>query len=190
MARDLTAGMIAEVDATSLSPIFLIKAEFDSGDVRFWTGYTDITWNMEVYTGSGHLLTINAVTETQELVANGVDVTLSGLPSSLVSLALSEDYQGRPLTIWFGCINETTGQIVANPYMVFKGRMDVMVIEDDAETATITIANESDLIGLRDSKERRYTDEDQKAEYPGDKGFEFVSLAQDIALSWGAGRND
>jgi hypothetical protein len=189
MARDLTAGMITEVDASSLRPIFLIKAEFDSGDLRFWTGYGNITYDSETYVGSGQLLEIQQISETQELVANSVDVVLNGVPSSLVSTALSEDYQGRPLSIWFGALDEN-GAIVADPYLVFKGQMDVMEINDDGETATIAVTNESSLIGLRDNKERRYTDEDQKAEYPNDRGFEFVALSQDVELDWGAGRND
>lgn len=186
MARDLTAGMITEIDATELSPIFLIKGEFDSGDLNFWTGYGEITWNSDIYTGSGTLLNINEVSETQELVANGVDLSLNGIPSSLVSLALSEDYQGRPLSIWFGAL-DSNGAVVSDPTLVFKGKMDIMVIDDNADDAIITVSCESDLIGLRDSKERRYTDEDQKSEYPNDRGFEFVSTSQDITLTWGAG---
>lgn len=186
MARDLTSGMIDEVDASQLSPIFLIKGEFDGGDVRFWSGYGEITFNSEVYTGSGNLLGIDSIDESQELVANGVTVTLNGVSSSLVSVAQNEDYSGRPLTVWFGCLS-STGAIISNPYMMFKGRMDVIVIEDDGETCSISVNVESDLIGLRDSKERRYTDEDQKAEYPGDRGFEFVALSQDVTLSWGVG---
>lgn len=186
MARDLTVGMITEIEASELKPLFLLKAEFDSGDVLFWTGYGQIVWNAETYTGAGNLLAIDQIAETQELVANGVNITLSGIPSSLVSLTLAEPYQGRPLTIWFACMDDS-GTIVADPYMFFKGRMDIMVIEDDGETSKIEVAVENDLIALRDSKERRYTDEDQKAEYPDDRGFEFVATSQDITLSWGAG---
>lgn len=186
MVRDLTAGMITEIDAKELRPLFLVKAEFTSGDVNFWTGHGEITYNSETYTGAGNLLDVSNLAETQELIANGVDVTLTGLPSSLVALALSEPYQGRPLTIWFGCL-DGAGTLIADPYMIFKGLMDVMVIEDDAQTAKITVAAESSLIALRDSKERRYTDEDQKSEYPEDEGFAFVALSQDVTLSWGAG---
>lgn len=186
MARSMTSGMLTEISASELRPLFLIKAEFDSGDVLFWTGYGSIVWNSETYTGAGQLLAIDQVRETQELVAQGVDLTLSGIPQELVAIALAENYQGRPLTIWFGCL-DSAGSVVDDPYMIFKGRMDVMVIEDDAETARIVVSSESDLIGLRDSKERRYTDEDQKAEYEGDRGLEFVALSQDVLLSWGAG---
>lgn len=188
MARDITAGVISELDAQELSPIFLIRAEFDSGDVNFWTGYGSLSYGGNTYTGSGHLLDIEGIRETQELVANGVDVTLSGLPTSLVALALSENYQGRPLTIDFAVL-DSDAAIIADPYQCFKGRMDVMLIEDDGREAKITVTSESDLIGLRDNKERRYTDEDQQAEYPGDLGFEFVSLSQDVTLTWGAGRS-
>ena len=212
MARDLSAGLITAVDSTSLSPVFLIKAEFDGGDLRFWTGYNEVAFNGEIYQGSGELIQLQEVTETQELVANNVDISLNGIPATLVSTALAEDYQGRPISVYFGIFEpsnttnliDTWGLIddinlwddgdtkieITNAYLMFKGQMNVMSIEDNGETASILMSNESSLIGLRDSKERRYTDEDQKSEYPNDKGFEFVALSQDVELNWGQGRSD
>lgn len=189
MARDITSGFETEIDAKNLAPIILIKAEFDSGDLRFWTGYGEITFNSEVYTGSGDLIKMNSVEETQSLSANNVAFELSGIPSSLVSIALSEDYQGRIITAWFGVL-DNNGAIIADPYQIFSGYMDVMNIQDDGETATITVNSESELIILRESRERRYTPEDQKQDYPLDLGLDFVPLIQDVELTFGAGRTD
>jgi len=189
MARDITSGFQTEIEASTLSPIILIKAEFDSGDLRFWTGYNDITYDSEVYTGSGDLIKMERVSETQALSANGVSFELSGIPSSIVSIALSEDYQGRTITSWFGVL-DASGAIISDPYQIFKGIMDTMVIADDGETAKVTVNSESELITLKESGERRYTPEDQKQDYPSDEGLDFVPIIQDIELSFGAGRED
>ena len=127
MARSLTSGMINEVSASELKPLFLVKAEFDSGDVTFWTGYGPLEWNGDTYTGSGQLLSIDQIRETQELVAQGVDLTLSGIPQELIAIALAEQYQGRPLSIWFACM-DSNNTIIADPYMFFRGFMDIFAV--------------------------------------------------------------
>jgi hypothetical protein len=189
MARDITSGFEAEIDASVLRPIILIKAEFDSGDLRFWTGYGELTYDSEIYTGSGDLIQMNRVDETQSLTANNVSFELSGIPSSLVSIALAEDYQGRPINAWFGVL-DSNFSLIADLYQIFSGYMDTMQIEDDGLNAKIRVNSESELIVLKESKERRYTPEDQKQDYPSDLGLDFVPLIQDIELTFGAGRAD
>ena len=44
---------------------------------------------------------------------------------------------------------------------------------------------ESKLIDLERSRARRYTSEDQKIDYPDDKGLDFIADLQDKAVVWG-----
>lgn len=185
MARDITAGFQTEIEADQLSPILLYKAEFDSGDVRFWSGYGELTFNAETYVGSGQLLNITRVEETSDLVANNVTIELSGIPASIISIALTEDYQSRPVTVWFGVI-DTNGALVADPYQIFKGKIDIMNMMDNGNDGVIKVLCESDLIDLNNARERRYTAEDQKSDFPSDLGLDFVAKIQDIEIQWGA----
>ena len=63
--------------------------------------------------------------------------------------------------------------------------MDVMSIQESGEQATINITGESRLIDLEIARERRYTSEDQKIDFPDDKGLEFVADLQDKQIIWG-----
>ena len=63
--------------------------------------------------------------------------------------------------------------------------MDTMGIEDTGDTANISLTAESRLIDLERSRERRYTSEDQKIDYPNDKGLEFIADLQDKEIVWG-----
>lgn len=189
MARDITSGFQTEIEADVLRPIMMVHGEFDSGDLRFWSGYGELDWNGDIFTGSGDLLKMNSVGETQSLTANNVTFELSGLPTSIVAIALGENYQGRRITAYFAVLDENFA-LIADPYVVFSGFMDVMTISDSGDEATITINCESDLIILKESRERRYTPEDQKQDYPNDKGLDFVPIIQDIELTFGAGRTD
>ena len=63
--------------------------------------------------------------------------------------------------------------------------MDVMTVDDDGATAQISITAESKLIDLERSRARRYTSEDQKIDFPNDKGLEFITGLQDKTIVWG-----
>lgn len=185
MARTLSAGMITEVTAKSLYPLWIIKAEFDSGDLNIWTGIGPLTYNAETYTGAGNVLSISRIVEATNLEAQGAQFTLSALPAATLSLALNEDYQGRMLSCWFACM-DATGALVSTPYLQYKGRMDVLDILEAGETATLTMRVENLIVDFRRVKERRYTIEDQKQDYPLDKGLQFIPQLQDMAVVWGA----
>lgn len=186
MARDLSAGFESEIVEKDLRPVLLVKAEFDSGDVILNTSERDITYDGDTYLGSGVLLNISPVQETQKLQANGVQFTLNGIPSSLVSIALSEEFQFRPITMFFG-VRDSSYDLISDPYKLFSGKMDVMEINDDGENSAITIQAENDMIDFKVSRERFYTDEDQKTEYPADVGLEFIASLQDKEVTWGQG---
>lgn len=183
MTRDLTAGMVTQVTADALAPIYLFEGLFDSGALRFWTGYGSITWNGVEWTGAGDLIGISDLTESQELKAVGASITLSGMPSELIAVALLEEYQGRDINVYLGAMQGS--QIVADPYLLFGGIADVMAIEEAGETASITMTVESRLIDLERARLRRYEHEDQQLDFAGDLGFEYVPTLQDKAILFG-----
>lgn len=186
MARSLTAGVVTEVTGDSLAPILLVKLEFDSGDLNLWTGIGDLVFDGDTYTGAGDLLAFSPIEETDELKAVGLTATLSGIPSSLISIALAEDYMGRPVSVWFGVLSGDPPALVADPVKVFAGLIDTMPIEDAGETATIQVTMENRLARLEESRARRYTPEDQAIDYPGDLGLDFVVALNDgREIVWG-----
>ena len=184
MARTLGTNFEAELAAGEVQPFFAVRMDFDGDIVTVWNGYGEITIDSETYVGSADFLNLREIIETSEVQANSVNVTLTGLDASLVSAALSESYQGRSLKIYFGFL-DNTGAIIDTPYIIFSGRMDVMTIEDAGATANIGVTAESRLIDLDRSRTRRYTSEDQKIDYPNDKGLEMVASLQDKQITWG-----
>lgn len=170
MSRSLSTEMQAVASAELLRPIYLIDMEFTSGDVYFWSGVGNLTFNSNSYIGAGDLLSIGSVSETAELQANGATVTLTGIKQSLVTIARDEPYQGRPLTIRLGALDDS-GDLIASPVIIFSGFMDVMTISDSGDSSTISISVENKLIAFERSSVRRYTNEDQKIDHPSDKGF-------------------
>ena len=187
--RTLTGAIDTELGQSTTAPRWLVKMEFDSGDVRLWNGLGDLTFDSEVYTGAGRLVSIEPIQETQQTVASGVRMSLSIQPTSdqpdavdaILNIALSEEYQGRPVTIWRAPIDYTDGALIADPFIRFKGKMDVMQDSELPGSAIITITAENRLIDLERSRRRTYTPEDIKASYAGDTFFDEVAdLTSDI----------
>lgn len=183
MPRAVTTAFATAVAAGTVQPCLLVEGLFDSGAVRLWTGYGPLTWGANTFTGAGTLIGISNVAETNKVEANGTKIMLTGIDSSVVSLALSEPYQGRIVNVYLGLFS--SGALVADPDLLFAGRADVMTLADDGATCTIELAVEGRLVDLQRGRPRRYTDQDQKIDYPTDKGLEFVVAIQDKVVKWG-----
>lgn len=186
MSRDLTVAAAAAIAAGTVRPVLFYAGEFAAGTVRLWTGVGTITWDGQSWTGAGNLLGMSSIQETTQIRAAGLSVSLSGVSSALISLALTDAQQGADGKVWLGFL-DATGAVIADPALAFQGRLDVPEIVDGGETCSITISYESRLIDLERARERRYTSEDQRIDYPDDRGFDFVPGLQDAVIPWGRG---
>jgi hypothetical protein len=181
--RGLTNDMVTEVSASQLSPILLASLSFAT-PVHIWTGYGTITVGSTAYLGIGTLGSISPVEETTDLAARGISMQLSGVPTAMLAVALTENYQGRECSVLFGAL-QASGALVSSPVTIFSGRMDVMSINDDGQNATIGMTAENKLVDFRRPREVRYTDQEQKNLFPSDKGLEFVTAIQEKQIYWG-----
>jgi hypothetical protein len=169
-----------------------------------WTGYGNLTIGDKTYLGAGQVLNISSVSETTEMEAKGATITVSGIPSSFLSLALQEPYQGRECRIFFavvisqkllqengGLIFTEGGDIIVTEASgisfteIFSGELDQMNIEENADTSVISVTAENVLIKLERPVVRRFTNEDQKSRFPNDRGLEYVAGLQDKDILWG-----
>ena len=105
MSRTLSDGIVSVLTAEAIQPFFAVQMFFDTQTLNFWTGLGELTVGGVTYTGTGQLMQISELSETAEISAKGATITLSGIPSNLISLALTEPYQGRLCKIYFGAID-------------------------------------------------------------------------------------
>ena len=208
MSREVGAIQSA-LEASEIQPLFAVQLMLDAQPLYFWTGLGDLTIDGITYVGTGQFLAISEMEETAEIAAKGAVITLSGIPSELLSLAISTPYQGRLCKILFGAINankqylkqengdfvltEAGGRIDITDgdntpaINLFTGYIDKMDIDEGPETSTIAMSIESRLIDLERPRIFRFSDQNQKTRYPTDKGLEFVEDLQDKQFNWGRG---
>lgn len=192
MSRTVPASLITAWSGDTAEPYFAVEFLLDVksgtdvngnpiefGPLRFWSGYGDRTIESETYIGAGQLIKIDGISEVADLAAQGLTVSLSGLPSSIVSAALQEPYQRRVCRVYFGDAS------VSDVVNVFSGRLNKMTIEDTAETGTISVLVDSKLVEADKASNRRYTSESQKSRHANDTFFDYVSGLQDAEIVWG-----
>ena len=139
------------------------------------------------------------------MAAKGATINLCGVPSDILSLALSEPYQGRVGKIYFGLFGvgslekengldyillQNGDQILLETQQtslteVFSGYMDTMQIDETPENSSITLNLENKLVTLERPRVARYTHEFQKTIDSTDRGLEYVESIQLKEFVWG-----
>ena len=149
MARNITSAFKTAITSKVVRPIMAVELDFSDGILKMWNGYGDLTMtaggSSKTFTGQGDLLSITDIEESSTLSMSGVTLTLAGIKSSLISTALSAGYTNRNGSIYFGLF-DASKNIIADVYTIFKGKMDVLNIQEGFETTVITLKLESRLV--------------------------------------------
>ena len=168
--------------------IFAIKAEFDTSTLLLHSGGGDLVINSETYTGAGTLLAVSDIEDSNDLKSAGVTFQLSGMNSTVLGYAVSENYQNRPITLLLAFVSGGTDH-VDGVMTLYKGRMvSTSMTDSPTEGVMITLITENRLLDLERPCNYRYTKESQVAiAGTGDTGFDAVEKLQDMEIMWGRG---
>ncbi len=206
MGRSVPQAFLDAMQAEVFEPLIFVEMEFDTGNLYMWNGIGDYTiydtllteggfrllkedgssllleqTTSQIYTGVGNLLSVSEAEETSQVVSRGMSVALSGIPASLISLAMDEPFQGRSCVVRWG-YNGSSSTVV-----LFSGFIDTMDIKYGADTAIISVAVENELASLDRPVRRFYSDQSQKSRYSGDDFFSHVTELSKQEIQWGGG---
>jgi hypothetical protein len=184
MSRPITTGMLDAIQASQLLPAIFVQATMASGTVYLWSGLGNITWNGQAWQGVGSMLRISTIEEKALVTASGITVTLSGIDPTLLNDVLGEFQVCGRAIVFLGAFS-APGVLIASPIIVWSGLLDQPTIDVSGDSASISINCESRLIEMNVSVDRRYTDQEQQLDCPGDLAFSFVNSIQDQPIYWG-----
>jgi len=182
--RNMTDAAAAQTVARQIRCALFAELHFLSSIERVWSGYGPLAWNGYNWLGLGTLGQVSMVTEDTQLNAQTFTISLSGVDNRLLSEALTEVRQGQPVKFWLAFF-DNAGNIVDAPILCYAGRMDQPTILEGTDTSTISIAVENRLSDLQRRIERRFTDRDQRLEYPADTGLAYIAWTMDWNGAWG-----
>lgn len=181
--RDFDSASSTAADSASLALVQFVQMDFDSGTLRLCTGGNGYTWGGHTWQPAYNIGSIDEVQESSTLAIYPLRLTLSGVDPANVSIALDEPVQGRRVRVYLGYLDDGH-QLLADPRLIWSGHMDTMAISLGAE-AVITVSAQSKMADWERARVRRYTDADQKSDYPADRGLEFVAETAEKELIWG-----
>lgn len=184
MPRSMSPSFLTALQSGEIRPLLFVEANFTSGPLYVWSGVGTITWNGRTWTGVGSLGSVSTIEEGSNVEAKGITLSLSGFDATLLTDVLVEFQVGLPVMVWLGLF-DATGALIPDPILSFAGRMDEPTLDVDGTTATILINCENQLVSMNVPVDRRYTNEDQRLDYPGDRALEFVNSIQDVTIYWG-----
>lgn len=184
MARALTAGLLAALQSSNLSPIVLLEAVFSTLTLRLWNGSGDLSWSGVVWSGNGWFRGWEGGTESDEISETSIDVSLSGLPAEMVSLILTGSKHGATGKLYLGAL-DSSSQLIADPYLLFQGELDTPELDEGVADAEISLRYSTAFSNNDRAKEYRYDPETQRIFYPDDRGFEYITSTLEWDGSWG-----
>jgi hypothetical protein len=123
--RSLSAAMITAISAKEgYADVWLIEILGSGSTIRYCTAPTDVSANSVTYTGIGGVITLQTPPETADPSGQSCQVSFSGVNTDVIAEVLANEVRGRSCRIHFGQILLSTGVVVADPLLIFKGMMN------------------------------------------------------------------
>lgn len=175
--REMSAGVLAELERDRNEPVHLFAAELDSGTFYFTDSYRSIVWDGITYQATGELIGFDGIRETADAQVTTVTGRLSGVTQLQLAAFLTDDYIGRSLRIYKAMLN--SDGTAMEPTLIFDGRMHGWATEENPKpnegTCTIAIAATSHFGDFERKPGRRTNTNVQEIHFAGDKFFDFCS---------------
>ena len=186
MARGLTSAVKTELATGIIDPVLLIYIGFGTPLYLTNCGFpitSSVSGSSQTYTASGHLKAISPVSETNKPTKNSLQISLSGVDQSMISVALSENIINDNVFIYRGYL-DSNNALISDPFLLFYGTIDEYKISDNTTTANLILTVTSHWGNFSKISGRTTTDNSQQRFFSGDKGMEFAALTvRDIR--WG-----
>ena len=186
MARGLSTAVKTELATGVIDPVLLVEIDFSS-PVYLTNAPFDITSSVSgtsrTYLTNGHLKNITGINETNKPTKNSLQLSLSGVDQTYISIALSENIINKEVYIYRGFLNSSNA-LISDPFLLFFGTIDEYRINDTTSTANLVLNLTSHWGNFQKTSGRVTTDNSQQRFFSGDKGMEFAALTvRDIR--WG-----
>lgn len=182
MARGLTTAVNNELASDQINPVLLFNLDIGSG-ITQTDHYKDLTYNGVTYSASSLFLGISDVTESPEVAVDSLVVSFSGADQTIIALLLNNNYSEANTTIYKGFL-DSNQNLIANPFILFKGRVESFELSENENSSQININIASHWADFEKIQGRKTNTGSQQIYFSGDKGFDFAS--QSVGnIQWG-----
>lgn len=191
MSKIIDSLVQSALDSKNFAGTILCQMHFDPIQ-RYCSAGQSIYWDEgagEVeYIGMGDLASMSVLTESSEVQAQTIQLTLTGIPNLAITDAFSTEYINKAVYLWYATLEPSTYAVQGGstgPILIFAGRMDFATIEF-GDTASITMNATSRLADWERVRGGRFNHTYQQRYIDTtDTGFEYVRGIQNRPVIWG-----
>lgn len=170
----------------------LVHMDFRAAPKRWWTGFGDMQVAGHTWQGLGDLIAISPISSSYQVSAEQVTFEVAATPEMLaLALAAKDRVRDRAVTISLQLFvmedaeGAARGQPIGSPMALYSGTMQRMPWSASGPSQRmIRIECEGQFFRRNAAPRGRWTDADQKARYPGDKGLERLPLYVNYETRW------
>lgn len=180
MPRTVNPSLISALSSDSFQIAHLIFLDIGSGIYITDNAY-DVSY-VDTYTASAHLMSVGSPTETRDVRVNTLNISLSGVDQSYISLFLQSDWINKRARVQKVVVDGSS--VTGSPLTVFDGQITQFQISESQGGSTLTVAIASHWADFSRKAGRLTNNESQQHVFPNDLGFEYSSSTVKD-LKWG-----
>lgn len=172
-----------ESKKSTVQSVALVEILHTVSPIRLHTGIGDLIYNSNTFQGMGTLGRISSINENSTMATASVDLSLSGVDTSLISTFNRKDMQNSNVTIWHGYINDLGTLLV--PVVIFNGFVNNSSVDIGRDTSVINLNVIDEFTRWQKNLPKRYNNESQTSDYPNDILFSRQAEMFKETLTWG-----
>lgn len=173
----MDASLIAAFEAASPNPVLLVSVALSGGTVRLTDGM-NVVWGADQYVGEhatyGRLGGVGDIQDGADGQATVCDLTIL-CDGTAMALWIAPAEQGALVTVYLGALNRSTGLLIGEPELLFRGELDQPRLSSGPTQALVFDCITEEARMLEPNEEQRLTDSFQQSVWPGDLGLVHVS---------------
>lgn len=169
--------LAAHLAGREIGAALLVHMDFRGNERRWWTGNGDVTLGGHDWRGTGTLIQIQGLEQPVGTSAPKTTFSISGVDATAVQMArqASDQVKDRRVRVFINFWDVTDWAPLDSPYALWTGRMDQMSYSADGPSQrSISLTAETLWVNRRLPPYGLFTDRDQNARFPGDRGLEQV----------------
>ena len=135
MARVLPAAVITAINNQEIWTVRLIDMRIGDTTYSISDHYRQIAVGSTIYVPNGDLLNIDNVTDKTQTDNDSIEIGLSAVDPTFRADIIAADAVGGEVDIYRGLISSTTGDLLADPLLLWQGLIFSVSLSQDGDVS-------------------------------------------------------
>lgn len=185
----LTPALDAELRTDAPLAFGAVSIDLPSYSINLLDGAGLLAFGGRTFAGDdatfGVLSEIEALTDGTGDTAPALSISLLPAGDAAAATLSDPNMQGSAVSIWFGAVNQSTGQPIPDPHLIFLGELDVPTLTSTSDSRKISYEVVSVFERLfEDDESARLSPGFHRSIFPSEAGLDYVT-GVDQPVFWG-----